>query len=77
MKTFTNSSIRDAIAHSISQNEIVLLVAGDAKAALESIDMDENVTELDHATENNGDIDVWGQRLGEDFRIRIRIRSEN
>lgn len=70
MKTLTE--IKPAIARSISHNEIVLLVVEDPRSALESIDNDENVSELDHTAENNGDLDVWGKRLGEDFRLRIR-----
>lgn len=68
----TRTEIKPAIARSISHTEIVLLVVADAKTALESIDNDENISELDHCTENNGDLDVWGKRLGEDFRLRIR-----
>ena len=70
--TTTMTEINRAIARSISHTEIVLLVVQDPKAALESIDNDANVTELDSAKENNGDLDVWGKRLGDDFRIRIR-----
>lgn len=68
----TITEIKPAIARSISHNEIVLLEVDDAKEALESIDNDEDVTELDSSTEDNGDLDVWGRRRGEDFRIRIR-----
>lgn len=73
MKTYT--SVKEAIGRSISHNEIAVLEAEDPQAALDSIDNDENVTELDHATENDGDLDVWGKRLGGEFRIRIRIRK--
>lgn len=69
------NEIKPAIACSSSCNEIVLLVVEDPKEALSDIDNDENVTELGWATENNGDLDVWGKRLGEDFRIRIRVVS--
>jgi hypothetical protein len=68
----TLNEIKPAIGRSISHNEIVLLVVDDPKEALESIDNDENVTDLDWSTENNDDLDVWGTRLGEDFRLRIR-----
>ncbi len=68
----TLTEIKPAIARSISHNEIVLLVVYDPKAALFTIDNDVCVTELDHAVENNGDLDVWGKRRGEDFRLRIR-----
>jgi hypothetical protein len=66
------TEIKPAIARSISHNEIVLLVVDDPKAALESIDNDESVADLDWSTENNGDLDVWGTRLGDDFRLRLR-----
>lgn len=69
MKTMTE--IKPAIARSISHTEIVRLVVDDPKEALALIDNDESVTELDWATENDGDLDVWGKRLGADFRIRI------
>lgn len=71
----TLTEIKPAIARSISHNEIVLLVVEDPKTALDRIDNDENVSELDWTTENNGDLDVWGKRLGEDFRLRIRAEK--
>jgi hypothetical protein len=43
----TMTEIKPAIARSISQNEIVLLTVADPEAALDQIDNDENVTELD------------------------------
>jgi hypothetical protein len=68
----TSHLVKPAIARSISHNEIVLLLVDDASRALESIDNDENVTELDHILLDNGDIDCWGKRFGEDFRLLIR-----
>ena len=68
----TSHLIKPAISRSISHNEIVLLVVDDAKRALESIDNDENVSQLDHIRLDNGDIDCWGKRFGEDFRVLIR-----
>ena len=68
----TASTTKEAIGRSISHNEIVLVVTADPREALSNIDTDENVTDLDHSVENNGDLDVWGARLGKDFRIRIR-----
>ncbi len=68
----THTEIKPAIARSISHNEIVLLLVPNSRDALSVIDGDENVSELDWATENCGDIDVWGKRLGKDFRLRIR-----
>lgn len=68
----TETEIKPAIARSISHNEIVLIEVKDPKQMMEVIENDENVTDLDYATENNGDLDVWGTRLGEDFRLCIR-----
>jgi len=71
----TSHLIKPAISRSISHTEIVLLVVDDAKRALESIDNDENVSQLDHVRLDNGDIDCWGKRLGGDFRLLIRSTS--
>lgn len=68
----TETEIKPALARSISHNEIVLLVVEDSKVTLKRIDNDENVTELDYVTTNDGDFDVWGKRLGDDFRLLIR-----
>lgn len=68
----TAATTKEAIGRSISHNEIVLVITADPREALANIDNDENVTDLDYVVENNGDLDVWGTRLGEDFRIRIR-----
>jgi len=68
----TASTTKEAIGRSISHNEIVLVLTENPREALANIDNDENVTDLDHSGENNGDLDVWGTRLGSDFRIRIR-----
>lgn len=69
----TCHAAKEAIARSISHSEIARVEAEDQQEMLSTIDNDENVSNLDHATENNGDLDVWGERLGEEFRIRIRI----
>jgi len=68
----TASTVKEAIGRSISHNEIVLLITADPRETLANIDEDENVSDVDHSVENNGDLDVWGTRLGSDFRIRIR-----
>ena len=68
----TMTEIKPAIARSISHNEIVLLEVSAPKAALEMIDADKNVTDIGHSIEENGDLDVYGTRLGSDFRLRIR-----
>ena len=70
----TMTEIKPAIARSISQNEIVLLTVADPEAALDQIDNDENVTELDWTDSEIGlgkIIDVWGVRLGAEFRLNI------
>ena len=68
----TETEIKPALDRSISHNEIVLLVVEDAKLALTRINNDENVTELDYVITNDGDFDLWGKRLGDDFRLLIR-----
>lgn len=77
----TMTEIKPAIARSVSHNEIVELRMSDRDAALEAIDNDENVTDLDWTESSMYDrsldrdvsyIDVWGKRLGSDFRLYIR-----
>lgn len=70
----TSHLIKPAISRSISHDEIVLLLVDDARQALECIDNDENVTELDYTHTGNG-IDCWGKRFGENFRLLIRSTS--
>lgn len=71
MNTYTDSEIKSAIARSISHNEIVAIECEDQKETLSQIDNDENVSELDWATENDGSLDVWGKRMGDEFRVRL------
>jgi hypothetical protein len=72
---YDDTEIKSAIGRSITHTEIVVVASDDPKAALDKIDNDESVTDLDWATENNGDLDVWGKRQGEDFRLRIRLNE--
>lgn len=68
------TEIKTAIARSISHDEIVLLAVSDPKAALSAIDNDEDVTDLDWTDSEIGlgkVIDVWGKRLGGQFRLNI------
>lgn len=68
------TEIKPAISRSISHNEIVLLMVDDPKAALSAIDNDENVTELGWTDSEIGEgegIDVWGKRMGGEFRLNI------
>lgn len=78
----TATEIKPAIARSISHNEIVELRVEDPESAIEAIDNDENVTDLDwteiddmSAADRGKIIDVWGKRLGEDFRLYIVARK--
>lgn len=68
---YTADTIKEAIGRSISHNEIARVEVADQQEALAAIDNDENVSDVDHAVENNGDLDVWGERMGKEFRIRI------
>ena len=68
---YTADTIKEAIGRSISHNEITRIEVADQEEALDAIDNDENVSKLDYAVENNGDLDVWGERMGQEFRIRI------
>lgn len=70
MKTYT--SHRAAIGYSSDTGNIALLTSPDPKESLSHIDNDENVKELDWATENDGSLDVWGKLLGREFRIKVR-----
>lgn len=63
----TITEIKPAIARSISHNEIVLIEVKDPKQMMEVIENDENVTDLDYATENNGD----ARRVGHAPRRRL------
>lgn len=71
----TEDTIKGAIGRSISHNEIVRVEVDDKRAALEALENDENITNLDYATENDGDLDVWGERLGGEFRIRVSVSA--
>lgn len=71
MKTDEITDINSAIGRSISHNEIVRVTVADQSEALGYLDESGRITELDSARENNGDLDVWGKRQGEDFRIKL------
>lgn len=73
------TEIKPAIARSISHNEIVLLAVSDPTAALENIDNDENVTDLGWTDAEIGlgkVIDVWGKRMGGEFRLNIAEEAQ-
>ena len=70
----TMTEIKPAIARSSGHNEIVLLTVADPTAALDRIDNDETVTDLDWTDSEIGlgkIIDVWGNRFGGEFRLNI------
>lgn len=67
----TLTSIKEAIGRSISHTEIVKVIVPMIEEALQAIDNDENVEELDWSRENDGSMDVYGKRLGADFRLRL------
>ena len=70
----TETEIKSAIASSSATNTIVRLSAVSPRAALEAIDNDENVTELDWTDADVAGekvLDVWGKRLGSEFRLYI------
>lgn len=75
MNTDTISDINAAIGRSISNNEIVHATVADEKEALSYLDECGRIEDLDHARENNGDLDVWGTRQGDDFRIHVQTIS--
>lgn len=62
-------NIQHAIARSISHTEITRLSCEDPSQAVSYIE--ETYDDVDHARENDGDLDVWGNREGEEFRLRI------
>jgi len=70
----TESTIKEAIARSISRNEIVRVTfaGGDIADALSEVNA--FAEDYDNNTENDGDEDVWGTiENGDEFRIRITI----
>jgi hypothetical protein len=79
MTTYTENATNDcketqyAIKRSISHDEGVMVICEDPAQLLDWID--DNYDAVDHATENDGDIDVWGERSGEPFRLRLRKES--
>lgn len=67
------TEIKPAIARSISHTESVVVDVASEKEALSQIDNDENVTDLDWCSGVEKGCgkgtDVWGKRLGNDFRL--------
>ena len=76
----TMTEIKPAIARSISYSECVVVEVQDVNSALETLDNDENVTELDWDDERGcgKGVHVWGKRLGENFRLLLSpARDQN
>lgn len=69
----TETSIPEAIARSVTHNEIVRVTfSGTLDEALGEVS--DLAEDYDYATENNGDEDVWGTTDdGDEFRIRITL----
>ena len=65
----TESTLAAAITRSITHTEIVR-VECENPAGLAGWIAD-NYDEVDAARENDGDLDLWGKRSGQDFRLRI------
>lgn len=71
-KMSTETEIKPAIARSIQLTEIVRLVVPNPREALELIDNDEGVSELDWVDVTDGGyLDVWGTLHGGEFRLHI------
>ena len=79
MKTYNENATENcneteyAVERSISHDENVMVICEDPAQLLDWIV--DNYDAVDHATENDGDIDVWGQLGGDDFRLRLRKES--
>lgn len=75
MTTYTETGREDstetelAIKRSISHTEIVRVECEDPAQLADWIA--DNYDDVDHARENDGSLDVWGKRSGEDFRLRL------
>lgn len=77
-KMTTESTIKDAIARSVSHTEIVRVEVTwptDSRSAEETIldwlDKVEGTDAVDCTQENDGSYDVWGTVNGDDFRLRL------
>lgn len=71
------TTIKDAIARSISHTEIVRVTFADGDIDDALAEVNALAEDYDHTTENDGDEDVWGTtENGNEFRIRIRIAIE-
>lgn len=75
----TETSIRSAIARSVSHNEIVRcnvsILANGLRAVSEIADVDD-WAELDDTQSDSRYIDVWGRtRKGEQFRLYLFARA--
>lgn len=69
----TASTISEAIARSISHNEIVRVTFADGDIGDALSEVNAIAEDYDNTTENDGDEDVWGTTENGEFRIRITI----
>lgn len=70
----TESTISEAIARSVSHNEIVRVTFADGDLGAALSEVNAIAEDYDNTTENDGDEDVWGtMENGDEFRIRITI----
>lgn len=75
MTTYTETDLENgtetesAIARSVSHNEIARVECEDPAQLAEWIA--DNYADVDHARENDDTLDVWGNREGEGFRLRL------
>ena len=66
MKTQYSAALRD----SVQTTSVIHVTADHAELAAE-LGADDRVTELDSVRENDGRLGIWGQWLGEDFRLLV------
>lgn len=67
--TAWTTEIEQTIARSISHTEIAHMECEDPAQAVSYIQ--EQYDDVGHVRTNDGPLDVWGSRDGEDFRIQI------
>lgn len=71
----TTGAIKDAILRSILHTEIVRVYPTIKTIEAAMSDVNEHCDDADCAKENDGSYDVWGDRDGKEFRIRIHLDS--
>jgi hypothetical protein len=66
MKNQYSAALRDSV-----QTTSVIHLTADRADILAELGDDDRVTELDSVRENDGRLGIWGQWLGEDFRLLV------